>query len=167
MMRRTDRQDVVKAESNLVGRLPAELERWKWIALQRVKDREIPGKQVDRERWALFDHPNQELAQGERPAIVRRAAFARQFGAAVEVPADNEDALLRLPECTAQSREIRGRIDQNGRTGSFFDTPTVLAGLQDVHAIIGTEQALGSAPNTGSSEPETLRSSGCAARQGL
>src|SRR6185295_6189827 len=117
MMRSAGRQHVVEPEADLVGCLPAEPQRWKRFALQRIEDRKIPGEEKNRELRSLFNHSDQKLAQRERPAVIGGAVFSSQFGAAVEIPTDDKDAMACLPQRITQGREIRSRINQNGGAG--------------------------------------------------
>jgi hypothetical protein len=64
----------------------------------------------------------------KRPAIVIVGA---QFDAAVEIPRDDENRSLSLPQRLLETEKIFRRVDENSRTMGPDDATAVAAGYQD------------------------------------
>ena len=77
-------------------------------------------------------------------AVIGPARVADQPGSAVDVPADDEDAVAGVDQGLAHGREIGGSVDQHGGPGRLLDTPDIATGLQD-HAALGGKTAASAA----------------------
>ena len=95
VLRTPKRRLVIETELDLVRRRPVERQLRKQLALERIEHRIIPEQQPDRELGATLDQRGQKFRERDGIAIVGLPALADQPGAAVDVPADNQDRMAR------------------------------------------------------------------------
>jgi hypothetical protein len=117
---------VVEPERKPPVRAPVELVDGQPLAIQREHHREVPRQNVHAEVAATFHHFVQEVTQLLGVAVVR--ARGHEPDTAVDVPADDEDAALRLGNRLAHRGEVVGAVDQKTEALRAFDAPAVAAG---------------------------------------
>jgi hypothetical protein len=69
--------------------------------------------------------------------VVRLAPWPGQRGAAVDVPADDEDTLLRLQQGAAQCEEIVGAVDQHSGPPAIGEAPAGVVFLKNSRSFGG------------------------------
>src|SRR5207244_649480 len=79
----------------------------------------------------FVDQRGEELDESLRIAVRGRRALTDEPGAAVEIPADEEHARLRLDQGLAQRAEIAPRIDEHGRPLGAREPPDVAMRRED------------------------------------
>ena len=114
VLRGAERHGVVEAERDLLRRAPLQRQARQQLAFVGVKQRIVPEQQMDPKLGPAAHQGAEEIGRACRQAVVRRAALADQPGPAVDVPAEHEDAALRLEERLPDRVEKRRAVDQHG-----------------------------------------------------
>src|SRR4029079_4013880 len=87
------------------------------LALGRVKRGEIPEQDMDAQLGAVAYQCRKKIAERLRVTVLRRATLADERGAAVNVPAENEDVRTRLEHGGARGAVIARGVDQHAGSG--------------------------------------------------
>lgn len=141
MMRRAERQIIIKAKSETAGRSPVQRDNGEQLSFESVKQRIIPHQNVNDQLRALTDERTQERRQFLRKAIVGFPAFADKPRAAINVPAYDKNRGLGFEQRLANGGEILTGINQHGRASSSLNTPNILVGSQN-HEVFAQLWAL-------------------------
>ena len=84
-------------------------------------------------RAARFTTSFRKSPSSSGQAVVR--AVGHEADAAVDVPAEDEDAALRARDRRAHGREIGGAVDEKSEALRAFDAPAVAAGHEQACAV--------------------------------
>src|SRR5689334_5573446 len=95
---------------------------------QRVEHRVVPRQHVSAQAWALRHDLVEELAEWLRIPVVR--AVRHETHAAVDVPSEYEDRVLRLAQRGPYRREVFLTVDQKCHACGLLDTPAVSTCLE-------------------------------------
>jgi hypothetical protein len=131
MMRRSERDGVVQAEVDLRRRLPAQSERRHRLALTGEEQRVVPQQNADLQIRSPLDQGGQERPELARQVVVRLPGGADQRGPAVDVPADDVDAVLRFQQRLAQRAVVGGGVDQHRAAVGPRHAPCVATGPEN------------------------------------
>src|SRR5581483_3437974 len=85
----------------------------------------------------------EERAQFVGQAVVR--ALRHETHAAVDVPSQKLDRVLRGGECLAHRAETRGAVDQEGEAMGRFNAPAVAPGLENRHGFASRHENISTA----------------------
>jgi len=131
MVRSGDRRRSVEPETDARPRmrLPPELVERHPLAIAGVDEDEVPRQDVHVQLAPLARDCAQQRADGVGITVVR--ALRNQRDPAVEVPAEHEDAALRLDDRRTQRSEVVGRVDEERHAMRAFDAPAVASGDED------------------------------------
>ena len=97
------------------------------LALQREDHREVPLQHVDLKIGAVRHQPFQEIAEPVRHGRVGRVLL--QLHAGIEIPAEQDDRVLRLQHRRLHGGVIGGRIDDQGHAVACSSRQQVLPGI--------------------------------------
>ena len=103
--------------------LPGEAIGGQGFALEREEDGEVPGERVDAQARSAGEDVVQERQQRQR----RLRGAGVQTHAAVDVPADDEDAAARPADGVAEGSEIGVGVDQESGPRRPGDAPAVFS----------------------------------------
>ena len=119
--------------------------RGKQLALAGIEQRIVPQQEMDVQVGARPHQVAQEVGEIAGKAVGRLAVGADELGAAVDVPADDDDAALGLQAGAAHRLEEGGSVDQDGGPGGPLDPPDIVVRPQEIHRPSTCGQANGCA----------------------
>ena len=126
VMRRAERQMAVEQNLDSLRLAMPEDEARKELAVHRVEDWVVPQQNLDRQLWPALQQPLEQLADLDGCAVGGpRAAFEPR--AAVQLPAQNEDRVLRGEQRSAERCEVVRGVDENGRARGVRAPPAGIA----------------------------------------
>src|SRR3546814_7044391 len=94
---------------------------------------------MDFQLRAALHQRGEEGAEGDRKVVLllRLVAGAEQAGAAVDVPADDEDAAAGVEQGAPHRAKVIGGVDQQARATAGRDAPAGVVLLEDGCVVLG------------------------------